>query len=383
MPRAAGARTTTRHAGVYAVTTGAGTRYEAVWRDSGGRQRSSTHARLADAVAARSTALAARSRGTDVPTAADLRVTVADVAASWLASGLWRDSTRAAHESILRAHVLPTFGARRVAGVRPSDVAAWVAGQDRHGASPATITARRNVLSAVLGVAVRDGLVPSNAASGVRVPTSSRTPEQRAAALTADQVGDLLERLPGRLHAYALVIAWSGLRPSEAAGLTADRVDALHGTLVVDRQLTGTDGAVPVFGPCKTAASTRTLPLGGDLAAVLRRHTESHPLGAEGLLFTTAHGSPLRRSVRSDAWRRAAAGLDLPPAVRGWHALRHTYASTMLAAGVELPTVSRLLGHGSVVETAQTYAHAVPGRDVAVRDVASRALPFGAVGVAG
>lgn len=382
MPRAAGARQTTRHAGVYAVTTAAGTRYESVWRDASGRQRSSTHARLADAVAARAAALTARSRGVELPTAADRRVTVADVAAAWLAAGLWRDSTRAAHESILRGHVLPAFGMRRVGTVRPSDVASWVAAQHRAGAAASTITARRNVLAAVLAVAVGDGLIPSNPATGVRVPSSPRTPEQRAAALTSDQLGQLLDELPPHLRTFALVLSWAGLRPSEAAGLTVDRVDELHGTLVVDRQLVAAHGRTPRFGPPKTPASVRTLPLGSELAAALRAHVDSTPLGVDGLLFTTRTGAPIGRSVRSDAWRRAAARVELPPAVRGWHALRHTYASTMLAAGVELPTVSRLLGHASVVETATTYAHALPGRDVAVRDVAARALPF-AVGSQG
>jgi site-specific recombinase XerD len=66
--------------------------------------------------------------------------------------------------------------------------------------------------------------------------------------------------------------------------------------------------------------------------------------------------------------------VELPPAVRGWHALRHTYASTLLAEGTDLATVSRLMGHASIAETAQTYAHALPGRDDAARNVAAAAL---------
>jgi integrase len=231
------------------------------------------------------------------------------------------------------------------------------------------------VLSAVLGVAVADGLVPSNAARGVRVPRDPRPPADRAATLTGEQLEALVDALPDRLRAYALTLAWLGLRPSEGAGLTVDRVDWLRGRVSVDRQLVRSDSGTPVFGPVKTAASVRELPLPDELRDELAAHVDRYGLGIDGLLFRTRTGAPLGRSVRGDAWRRAARDLEVPDAVRGWHSLRHTYASTLLGAGTDLPTVARLLGHASITETATTYAHALPGRDDVVRNVAASALP--------
>jgi integrase len=158
-----------------------------------------------------------------------------------------------------------------------------------------------------------------------------------------------------------------------------DRLDMLRGTLTVDRQLTGrTPDGSPVFGPVKTPASARAVPLPDALRDVLAAHLAEHGAGPGGLVFTTARsGGPFTRGVRAETWARAVRGLELPPAVRGWHALRHTYASTLLAAGTDLAVVSRLLGHATVTETATTYAHVLPGRTDAARNVAADALRIG------
>ena len=71
-------------------------------------------------------------------------------------------------------------------------------------------------------------------------------------------------------------------------------------------------------------------------------------------------GRPLRRSELSKKWRKLRTDLDLPDEARGWHSLRHTYASALIHAGLSVKTVQARLGHASAVETLEVYSHLWP-----------------------
>jgi integrase len=76
--------------------------------------------------------------------------------------------------------------------------------------------------------------------------------------------------------------------------------------------------------------------------------------GPDALVFCKTEGEPLSPNYLSIQWRRMTAAMGLP-SVR-FHALRHSHASALIAAGVDVVTVSRCLGHGSPVITLSTYA---------------------------
>src|ERR1044072_7713874 len=75
----------------------------------------------------------------------------------------------------------------------------------------------------------------------------------------------------------------------------------------------------------------------------------------QALLLSTLDGSPMSPNNLSRDWRRACTPLVLPRVTL--HALRHTHASALIAAGVDVVQISRRLGHGSPVITLSTYAH--------------------------
>jgi site-specific recombinase XerD len=81
------------------------------------------------------------------------------------------------------------------------------------------------------------------------------------------------------------------------------------------------------------------------------------------LLFTNRDGRPRRRQTLGEAWGRYARRAALPPAAKGWHALRHTYASTLIHAGLSVRAVQSRLGHASATETLDTYSHLWPDSD--------------------
>jgi integrase len=344
-------------------------RYSVRIRDKRGRQVSQRFDTLADAKAWQ-----ARQRVTPSDSPAPVRITFREYVDTYIARHPeWTPSTRSTAE-YRRNSVCAALGDLRLDRIVAGDVAEHLAVRKAAGIADSTIAAERNFIASVFRAAFADRLVTWIPTDSVKAPKVRKHAAARAALLTPDQVSALLTALPERWRTFGEVIALTGLRGGEAAGLTADRVDLMHGTLTVDRQLVTASSKAPVFGPPKTASSARVLPLGDTVAALLRKHLDSTPLGVEGLLFTTRTGRPMTRSVRSEVFRDAAAGLDLPDAARGWHALRHTYGSLLLAQGVDVVTVSAWLGHNGPAETLSTYAHVDPANLTASADVAAIAL---------
>ena len=133
-----------------------------------------------------------------------------------------------------------------------------------------------------------------------------------------------------------------GLRQGEASGLTVDRVDFLRRTLRVDRQLVSRHVPVPVLGPSKTSSSHRTIPLARFLLDALADHLRRHPAEPGELVLRSPAGLPLDSDRFGHQWRRACRGAGVPGP--GYHALRHTFASTLLSRGVSVKAVADWLG---------------------------------------
>jgi integrase len=115
-----------------------------------------------------------------------------------------------------------------------------------------------------------------------------------------------------------------------------------------------------VEGPIepKTAKGRRTVPI----ATTLREHLVAHKLrtGGQGLVFGGGHG-PVRIEAlqeRADAaWKAAGLQRIIP------HQCRHTFASLMIAAGVNGKALSTYMGHASIAITLDRYGHLMPGNE--------------------
>jgi integrase len=128
-------------------------------------------------------------------------------------------------------------------------------------------------------------------------------------------------------------------------------VDFLRHKVRVDRQLVQVSGA-PSFGPPKTSASRRVVPLPNVVADELARHIKQFGTGDDGLIFTSGAGEPLRRTRFGEVWRTAIEEAKAPSV--GFHQLRHFYASVLIGQGASVKVVQERLGHASAVETLNT-----------------------------
>jgi integrase len=294
------------------------------------------------------------------------RETFAAYAERWSAGQPWRPSTRARVEAQL-AHILPRLGAMPLASVRPSDVQALAGQLATAGQAPATVTATIRLVASILRAAVADRLIVRNPATGVRLPRAERL-HHSLTPLTVEQVHAVADAVPPRHRGLILATAGLGLRQGEACGLAVDRVDFLRRTVLVDRQLIGATGGVPVFGPPKTPASNRVVPLAPEVADVLAAHLSEYGEGRDRLIFTRTSGLPLPRNRVADLMRSAA-----PEGVT-FHDLRHFAASALIASGVSVKAVQSFLGHATASETLDTYGHLWPSDDDAIRAAIGRVL---------
>lgn len=224
-------------------------------------------------------------------------------------------------------------------------------------------------LGQLLGSAVEDGLLARNPAAKARLP-------KREASKTQPVPLDVVERIHAALPDWMAVAVplgmGAGLRQGEASGLTVDRVDFLRRTLRVDKQLVSRHVPEPVLAPPKTESSHRTIPLAGFLLDALADHLRRFPAGPGDLILRSPAGLPVDSDRFGHQWRRACRSAGVPGL--GYHALRHTFASTLLSRGVSVKAVADWLGHASPTITLTTYAHLMPADEEVARAVLDAAL---------
>ena len=223
-------------------------------------------------------------------------------------------------------------------------------------------------LSAALNAAVTDGLISRNPCSMVKPP---KAPAARVQPWTGEQVAAVRQALPARYRALADPGAGLGLRQGEAFGLAVDDVDFLHRVVHVRRQVRIL-GTRMTFAPPK-GGRERDVPLADSVALRLSAHIAAFPavpvelpwkvpggkLVTARLVFTDPGGAALHRSsFNAVAWQPALRGAGVPLArENGMHALRHYFASALLANGVDIRALAAFLGHHDPGFTLRTYVN--------------------------
>jgi integrase len=327
-----------------------------------GVQKKKTFKRKRDAVAFASTIEADKLRGVAVdPSRA--KVTVEEVAKAWQAhTTTKRVSTAERDETIIRLHIVPAIGRRQIGGITKADIQKlvneWTATK-----APTTVGRHYTCLGAIFSYAVSDDIIMRSPCRDIRLPKTSL---QERPVLTPKEVAALAAAL-GPDQACFMWLGIEGLRWSEAAAMTADRVDLNKKTITVDRQLDRFGN----FEPPKSELGNRTFAINqalvDDLTALIGR--QAHTEGTPGLLFTDTQGGHIRYSNwRRRIWKPACEAAGLPDLT--FHDLRALAGTTLIAAGADIKTTQTRLGHASPQTTLRLYARAQPEADRLAADAA-------------
>jgi integrase len=285
-------------------------------------------------------------------------------AAEWTATTVdLRPSSRVRDLGYLQRYLLPRFGHMPLGDIDYMAVRAWVADLNASGLAPSTVTKAGQMLRKLMRTAVQAGLLPASPCEGVKLPRIERT-EMRF--LTTVEVDALTAAMDPRYQAVVLLAAYGGLRAGELFGLRAKRVDVLHRRVTIAETVVDVGGHLH-FGPPKTRAGHRTVPLPKVAAEPLGEHLATYGRRPEDLVFTAPEGGPVSLNVwRRRFWAPAlkAAGLGhLRP-----HDLRHTAVALWIAAGAHPKEVAVRAGHTSVSFTLDRYGHLFPGSESVLND---------------
>lgn len=322
-------------------------RWLARWRDPSHRQRKKSFRRRIDAERFLANLQAEMNRGYYVDPAAG-KVLIGDYAKVWSA-GLshLKVSTAERYRGIVRTHIEPRWSSYRLSSVATSDVAAWVGELSATGLSASTVRHVYRVFSLIMAMAVQDGRLARNPASGVRLPRAARG-EPRF--LSVPEVAALVDAA-GEGGLAVCVLAFTGIRFGELTALRVARVDLVRRRLHISESASEVGGRL-VWTTTKNHQS-RSVPVPSGLVPELARVCAGK--AARDPVFTAPGGGPLRLgNWRSRVFDPACANagiVGLTP-----HDLRHTAASLAIAAGANVKAVQRMLGHSSAAMTLDIYA---------------------------
>lgn len=328
-------------------------------------------------------------RGAYVDAAAG-KETFKEYAERWRAVQPWRDGTAETNHARLRKYVYPVLGDKPIGSIRPTDVQAMVkkAQQTMDGRKvngepqPIAITTVHAIAAAAQAVflgAKKDRIIAVSPADDLPLPRlgdDDEDDEDEVVALTPTQFAVFVAALPDRLKIAAWIGLGTGMRIGEVCGLTVDRVDFLKRQVRVNRQMLSGGK----FGPPKSKASRRTIPMSSELLTRVSEHIAKYPdLDEErGLILSGPRGAHARDALL-EAVAVAARKAGLSDRQR-FHSLRHTYASILLSGRCSIKVVQARLGHATAQETLDTYGHMLPEDEDRSRAVVDAALDEYAIG---
>ncbi|MGH2379271.1 MAG: tyrosine-type recombinase/integrase [Candidatus Limnocylindria bacterium] len=335
--------------------------YVVIWRHRG-RQVKQTFRTLAEAREAKGN----REAGERRPVA---RIRFGDYFDDWIESYAGRtargfsETTRAEYRRPIEQYALTTWATWRIAEVEPADVRELFGDMRRRGATTSAIKKLKAALSVIFATAVEDGQVRSNPVQGVRVPLAAGDElegEREVKALTRAELAIFLAALPEKWRLFYEFLAHTGLRISEAVGLTWAHVELGESArLLVREQLYEGERK-----RLKTGNGRRDVPLSTGMTARLLAHRRDTFAGPESPVFSSRVGTPLRPSnIRRQTLKPTRDAVGLPWVT--FHTFRHTCASLLFEQGRNVKQVSEWLGHADPAFTLRRYIHLM---DVGVGD---------------
>ena len=221
--------------------------------------------------------------------------------------------------------------------------------QQPKGLSAKTVRNINQVISSAMDFAVAQKIIPENPCKAVALP---KVEHKEMQTIPAEQLQAFLQeaKATGVYEMYYIELA-TGLRRGELLGLKWTDIDWQNGIIKVRRQIARVGGQI-VEAPLKTKNSYRTVTISQQAIEVLKQQEEKTN---DEYVFPSPNGGPISPDSVNNMLKRVLARAGIPK-VR-FHDLRHTFATIALQNGVDIQTVSGMLGHFSAGFTLDTYAH--------------------------
>ena len=270
-----------------------------------------------------------------------------------------RPSTLKGYRGYVERKLKPHLGQKQISKITTADVQKLYRKLQKEGGgsgsdlSPATIQRIHGVLHQALDVAVNRSIIAKNPANDVTLPKRTTTAKT---ILNDEQLERFMEAIKTdeHWHDFFYLEITTGLRRGELCGLMWSDFDEKKGTLSIRRTLHKKDGGGYYVGDTKTGTGRRIIKLPPStlqLLAERKGHSISqwifpNPIRPEDPVMPNSGYHHMKKLL-------AEAGL---PNMR-FHDLRHTFATHALTSGVDVKTLSGILGHTKTAFTLDTYTH--------------------------
>ncbi len=268
-----------------------------------------------------------------------------------------KETTYNKYRQQVSQHIAPNLGYYEVNELTANLLQKFTVELSARGLAANTVYSVVSVLKNSLHRAVKLGIADRQFADGIARP---KMREKQVDCFTKDEQRKIEQYIfgGGRVRLYGIILCmYTGLRIGELLALKWENVDLSKGLISVTSTCRDgwTDGKyVKIFDTPKTLSSQRVIPIPKQLFAVI------------GVLKTKS-GSDYVIDGRSDygaevrTYQRSFEGLlkKLGIVHRGFHSLRHTFATRAIECGMDVKTLSEILGHKNAMVTLNRYAHSM------------------------
>lgn len=253
-------------------------------------------------------------------------------------------------------HILPALGNFSLNSLTSEDIQCFVEQLDENGLAPATVQGIYRLLSSGLCTAFEEGLIPKNPCRRLRVAKRVHN-EQRV--LSPAELARIHKIAEKEANLAALLGLHTGIRLGEICALRWTDIDWDRQTLSIRRSVQRISEHAQceqrrtrlLVGAPKSRGSQRCLPLSAKLLAQLQQGFEHKT--SDYILGSNAH--PIDPRTIQRQFKRLALRAGIQDV--HFHTLRHSFATRLLHLGIDIKTVSMLLGHSSARTTLEFYAH--------------------------
>ena len=289
-------------------------------------------------------------------------ITVAEWAREWLdtyKTGI-AYNTLQSYRTAVEAHIIPFMGSVKLINLKKYQVQELLNNLIGEGKRSMAEYVRLSVCQ-MLTQAQENELIYKNVASQIKLPPKQK-PLKRA--LTNDEKKLVRSAdLSDGERMLLLVMLYAGLRRGEALALTSNDIDFENNTIHVCKTLIFKGNNPEIKQSPKSDAGNRYIPIVDIIRDDLRKYVENN----HGPLFHMSDGSLVTKSSYRKTWARilkklneAAGGSDGNVVIADditSHIFRHTFATSLYYAGVDLKTAQQLLGHATARMTLDIYTH--------------------------
>jgi len=265
------------------------------------------------------------------------------------------------YENAIKTHIIPAIGHIKIKNIRPFHMQHIINGMKEKGKTKITIITAQT-LKQIFKRAVENSLLYKNPAEFIEVPKKTRAKKR---ALNDNEKACVISaELDIKMRAFLYVLLYAGLRRGEALALSWSDIDFSAKTITVSRTWIHNKNRPAIKPVPKSEAGNRIIPMPALLCEALDVLLAN---ASQDLVFVSAKGEMMSEAAYRRFWEQIAKRLNtalggndkmwILPADITPHIFRHTYATMLFYAGVDMKTAQYLLGHSTLAMTMDIYTH--------------------------